>query len=106
MTKHGLLSKALFRALASETDECIIWTYALASHRYPHMAIDGKMQRLTGIVCEAYRGPKPPGHEAAHSCHDTRCINKRHLSWQLHATNMAASYTKGEIDGTTSNPQS
>jgi HNH endonuclease len=72
-----------------ETDECLIWPFSVDGHGYGHFQIDGKMWRVTILVCELRYGPKPtPKHEAAHGpCNNPTCFNYRHLSWKTHREN-------------------
>src|SRR5262245_26346084 len=82
-----------FLRLASlETDECVIWPYS-TSRGYPQVYVptgDGKGPQVYGhrLALER-RVPSPaPGMQVLHGpCHETRCINYRHLSWRTPAEN-------------------
>lgn len=85
----GQALEFLTKALASDTDECIIWPYALFYKGYAHIGIDGKSYRVHRLVCTKVHGPCPDGHEAAHSCGARACINPRHVSWKTGIENAA-----------------
>lgn len=77
-------------ALASDTDECIIWPHGVTTSGYPSMGA-GK-PRAHRYVCEQKHGPAPKGrNDAAHSCLNRLCINPKHLRWATRAENMADS---------------
>jgi hypothetical protein len=91
MTKWGLPLAFLEAALASDTDECILWPYAMGGRSpRPQMVIDGKRVYVGREVCRRKFGDPPtPDHEAAHSCGKGHlaCINWRHVRWATHAEN-------------------
>lgn len=81
-------------ALLAETDDCILWPFAVRkSSGYAAFQLprgDGPRSRdAHRYVCGRAHGPAPEGHEAAHSCGNRLCINKRHLRWTLPIGNMA-----------------
>jgi hypothetical protein len=78
-------------ALAYEGDECLLWPFG--KQRAGYGAVTGKT--ASNLMCEMAYGPAPEGMpEAAHSCDNPPCINKRHLRWASHAGNMADSRGK------------
>jgi len=88
MTSWGLPQKFLERALQQETDECILWPYSVSHRGYPRMFTRSGNIVVTRVICTRIHGEAPSfHHEAAHSCHHSSCINKRHLSWQTHKQN-------------------
>lgn len=97
-TKRQLGLEFIDNALAQETDECIEWPYAKTRAGYPIIwewrfgkTVSDYVHR---IVCRLAYGPASSDlHEAAHSCHNPACINKRHLSWQTHQQNTSDWYT-------------
>jgi hypothetical protein len=51
-----------------------------------------EQQRMAYVhheVCEKYNGPRPLGHEAAHSCGNRKCIEPSHLRWATPKENCA-----------------
>jgi hypothetical protein len=85
-TKSGDAKKFALAALAKETQECIIWPYHTTISGYPLM---WRRIYVHNWICEQAHGPSPvQGYDAAHSCHNRRCINKAHLSWKSRADNM------------------
>lgn len=86
------------RAMATETDECIIWPYALTGRGYASLK-DGEYGRapLSHHICIATHGPRPSrNHEAAHLCGKMACINRRHIRWLTRSANQL----EREIHGT------
>lgn len=81
-----------------DTDECI----TLPNKSYPTIRWDGKMQSVSRLVLTEIVGPPPTDkHMAAHKpsvCHNTRCINVKHLSWKTQSENESDKV----LDGTNS----
>jgi hypothetical protein len=77
-------------AIASDTDECIIWTYPIPKVGYAYLNWHGKRRRAHIVVCEEVHGPKPPDKdEVAHSCGHKLCLNPRHVRWATKPENAA-----------------
>jgi hypothetical protein len=86
-------------ALASQTDECILWPYAKTKHAreygggpgkdYGSFNLNGRTKAVHAYVCEVVHGPKPDRHEAAHNCGHQPCINPQHLRWATREENQA-----------------
>jgi DNA-binding XRE family transcriptional regulator len=77
---------------AHEGNECLIWPFALSTTGYASLGA-GVVSRL---VCEERHGPPPtPDHEAAHSCGNRPCVNRRHLSWKTSKENHDDRLTHG-----------
>lgn len=75
----------LAKALASETDQCVLWPFGKRGSY-------GKSNRqgTHRIVCTKAHGCAPSTkHEAAHSCGVPECVNPRHLRWALPKENCA-----------------
>lgn len=62
-----------------ETDACI--ERPGVKPGYWRVTIEGRQQHAHVVVCEWTHGPRPPGHEVAHSCGNASCTNPRHLRW-------------------------
>lgn len=79
------------KALASDTDECVIWPFALSTYGYAYAGkCNGDEPGLVSRrICSETHGPCPDGHEAAHSCGVPACINPKHLSWKTPKGNTA-----------------
>ena len=72
-----------------EGDECILWPYA-RTNGYGRVLLDGKDGIVSRFLCEDVYGPPPTlEHEAAHSCGNRSCANKRHLRWATPTENSA-----------------
>lgn len=80
-------------ALCSNTDECIIWPFAIrkSSGYGAHSEGSGNNKKNHDIhryVCVQAHGQPEIGEEAAHQCGNRLCINFRHLYWATHLENM------------------
>jgi hypothetical protein len=72
---------------------CWVWLRARkgkeakAGGGYGCIRIGGKLFGAHRIACESRHGPAPLGAQAAHSCHNTLCVNPQHLSWATNDEN-------------------
>lgn len=91
-TTHAPLGDApafVAKALASETDDCIIWPYNKAPNGYGKFGTLKKQQTVHRYVCEATNGPPPTDkHHAAHRCGVRLCCNPRHIRWATPTENI------------------
>jgi hypothetical protein len=91
MTRSVDINRMIARGIAADTDECIIWPFAIDGAGYPNRLVPGsrKFIMVNRLICTAVKGPAPSEkHQAAHSCHTKRCINGTHLSWKTPLGNM------------------
>lgn len=87
-------------ALKWESDECLLYPFAVGSHGYGALFDESGEQVLAHrYICLAAHGkPTVPKMEAAHSCRRTKlCCNKRHLRWDTRAGNLADMVAHGTI---------
>lgn len=86
-------------ALASETDECILWPFGKDRHGYGRMSVDEKGVTVSRWVCEQVNGPPPAGKrsDARHSCGNGHlgCITKKHLQWGTRQQNCDDTVAQG-----------
>lgn len=75
------------KALASNTDECILWPFPLQPNGYARIKRNGVCIGAHRAICIEVNGPCPEGHETAHSCGAKPCINPRHVSWKTKPEN-------------------
>ena len=85
--KRGEAFAFMEAALASNTDECIIWPLALSPNGYAVTGACGSSKQVHRLVCEKAYGPCPTGFEAAHSCNVRKCINPKHVTWKTRKEN-------------------
>lgn len=55
-------------------------------------------QTLSRVICERMYGPPRPGDEAAHSCGNPECLNRRHVRWATHVENEADKRQHGTLN--------
>lgn len=65
---------------AHNSDECLIWPFGKTAAGYG-VIMRGKTTFVHHIACGHLNGPRPDGHEAAHSCGNPSCVNPSHLRW-------------------------
>lgn len=97
--KAGEPEAFLAAALVTNTDDCIIWPYALQNN-YPHMVWRHNRQHINvhRHVCEVAHGAPPSDDmEAAHSCGNKACINKAHLRWKSCVANNMEKWVHGAM---------
>lgn len=86
--------EAVFRwleeALAQETDSCITdWPFRFNPKGYTVFWDGAEYHNGHRYICRRTRGEPPaPRDDAAHSCGNRVCLNKRHLSWKPHRENL------------------
>jgi hypothetical protein len=94
MTKRGEVLKWFQEHIHDETDECVLWPYALDKCGYARMSIDGVIVVVSTFVCELVYGPRlGKNYDAAHGpCNNRACINYRHVSWKTTSANIRDSF--------------
>lgn len=100
MTKRGAPQAFLRSAIASDTDECIVWPFAIVAG-YARVTHRGQPRQASHVVLDLTGRPSPEvdhpkGAMALHSCDDSACVNPRHLSWGDHTQNMAEYRHRGK----------
>jgi hypothetical protein len=90
-----------------ETDHCIIWPFNRNRDGYGLLWMNGKHRRVSVLVCEIKHGQKPDReYEARHGpCHNTLCLNYRHLSWGTSSDNKLDKIRDGTDSRGVKNPR-
>ena len=84
----GMSPAFLKDALASETDDCIIWPYGKTRAGYGVIMLNNRTTYVHSLACAERNGPRPEGrYEAAHDCGNPSCCNPRHLRWATASEN-------------------
>lgn len=90
-TRHGAPHRFLDDVVRTwHRDDCLLWPYSMSDAGYGVIWIEGKMQRVSRLICEENHGPAPSAkHEAAHSCGKGHrgCVNRHHLHWATPSEN-------------------
>lgn len=82
-----MLKDQCFDSLAADTNECIQWVGPKRNGYGAFSRGRGNMIYAHRFVCEEAHGKPFHKAEAAHSCGDRGCINKRHLRWATRSEN-------------------
>lgn len=95
--KKNKILEFLEEALASVSDDCILWPYAKA-RGYGNFEKEDKCILAHRYICELAHGAAPTlKHEAAHACGNPACVNPQHLSWKSHKDNEADKILHGTL---------
>jgi hypothetical protein len=79
-------------------DDCLIFPFGISSSGYGLIYVDFRRVHAHRYMCELVHGPAPtPGHQAAHSCGNTKCVNPSHLSWKTPSANQLDRHKHGTI---------
>lgn len=71
------------------TAECVDWPFSVSTAGYGQVGTEGTVRNVHAMACEHHHGQRPEGMQAAHSCHNRRCMNGLHLRWATPADNSA-----------------
>jgi hypothetical protein len=85
---NGEAQQFMEMAIASETDNCILWPFYVAGNGYPEINVNDRTLRAHRYACQRANGsPANSGLQAAHSCGVRHCVNPRHLRWATQSEN-------------------
>ena len=81
-------------------DDCWNWTAATNQNgpkcgAYGVMGIGGKRYTATHVALAVDGRPRPDGLHALHSCHNSLCVNPKHLRWGTKLENAFDSFERG-----------
>jgi hypothetical protein len=94
MNKRGPKPKEIFWVV-NERDCWICTSHSKDYYGYPLKSINGKMQKISRIFYEKYKGPIPQGMCICHNCDTPACINPSHLFLGTQNDNMQDKIKKG-----------
>lgn len=82
--QRGSVVQFFYDNLYIEVPDCKVWPYGTAGqNHYGVVFFGGKPFYVHQLACQAWNGPRPPGVQASHGpCHNTRCWNGAHLTWE------------------------
>lgn len=85
---RGEPQKLVEKLYSLQQEKCFLWPYGKDGRGYGHVRV-GEFQKLVHrLVCERTHGPSPSaGHEAAHVCGISSCVNPKHLRWATASEN-------------------
>lgn len=70
-----------------ETDECVLWPYALFRAGYGQVRSGKKNWRAHRLALVISSGSDEKDRDAAHACRSRSCVNPRHLQWETRSEN-------------------
>lgn len=94
----GLQKDFVDLALASSSDECILWPFSKSPGGYGKIKLSYKSRDVHRYVCELAHGEPAKKMCAAHSCGVRLCVNPRHLRWATYKENHDDMIRHGTID--------
>lgn len=77
----------LEQAIMTETNECIVWPFAVGKGGYGNVRLHGKYTNAHRAVCLFVNGVPETGLEAAHLCGNKLCCNPKHIIWATRREN-------------------
>ena len=85
-TGWGVKEAWLRGAVANATDECALWPF-VTGDQYGSLRVEGKRWLAHRLALVWATGENPTHLDAAHACHNRRCVNPKHLSWKTRREN-------------------
>lgn len=85
------------RAALCTDDGCLEWPFAKQQRGYGMLSVDGELWRAHRYVLYLATLANPPKLDAAHSCGNPECVNRKHLRWATRADNLADRQRHGTL---------
>lgn len=104
MRKYGSYDKPpttkefIDQAIASDTDDCILWPYAKNKGGYGIFTHEKKKHLVHRFVLNAVDPCPDPSLFCLHSCDTPACINPKHLRWGTQQNNMDDMVSRGRAE--------
>ena len=95
MIKRGAIELWVLDLVAKPPEGCVDWPFAMSSNGYGSVRRNGTAMSAHHYVLELAKTVSPLKRDAAHSCHNRRCVNPEHLRWATRAENMSDKATDG-----------
>ncbi len=86
-TGKGVPKEWLRSSILNITSECVDWPFAKNGNGYGWAHHDGKRIGAHRLALVLHTGKNPEKLDAAHSCHNRRCVNPVHLRWATRSEN-------------------
>lgn len=96
---QGLPAKHLEEVvLPYDGDDCIEWPFFRMASGYGQISYKRRKTLVHRLVCELSNGPAPADkQDAAHTCGNAKCVNRRHIRWATRAENIADKWGHGTV---------
>ena len=69
----------IFHNTLEDANGCWIWQLSFNTHNYPLIRLNERTYRGNRLSYEAFNGPIPDGMLVRHRCHNSQCLNPKHL---------------------------
>lgn len=95
---RGARAAFLREHMASDTNDCILWPFALDSDGYGQMNVAGVSMTASRAMCILAHGEPPfPEAQSAHRCTNHACVTPNHLRWATVSDNHADKRAHGTM---------
>lgn len=87
---YGALKAAeqRFWSKVDKSGDCWLWVGTKNQYGYGRFHVDGSLKTAHCVAYELVVGPRPPGMELDHICHNSSCVRPTHLRPATHKQNM------------------
>lgn len=94
-TRSGAPLKWIEEHRDYSSDDCLLWPFEVTHYGYGTVKHKGQKRVASRVMCELAHGDANQAMDAAHSCHNPRCCNPRHLRWATRSENNRDMFDNG-----------